>query len=55
MKAKILIFYYPGESGFKIARSYLEKDFDEAQKDFEMMQEYASDSKTWKLVETEVF
>ena len=55
MDAQVLIGYYPNESGFKIARVYLEKDFEKAEKDFEMMQEYASDSKTWKLVETEVF
>jgi len=55
MKAKVLIGYYPGESGFRIARVYLEKDFDQADKDLEMMQEHASDTKTWKLEETELF
>jgi hypothetical protein len=55
MKAKILYCYYTGESGGKLVRCYLEKDYGQAKKDHELMVEFASDCRTWKLEEVEIF
>lgn len=55
MKVKILCFCYSDSSGYKNVRVYLEKDFDQAEKDLTLMNEHASDCKKWKLDEIEVF
>jgi hypothetical protein len=55
MKVKVLVSYYPLESGFTLVRTYLEKDFEQADKDYKMMCEYASDSRSWKLEDVELF
>ena len=54
MKAKVLFCYYSDGSGFKPVRVYLEKDFIQANKDYEMMCEFASDSRTWKLEDVDL-
>lgn len=55
MKAKVLFYYYSDGSGFQPVRVYLEKDFIQANKDYEMMCEFASDSRTWKLEDVDLF
>ena len=51
MKAKVLVCYYSDRSGYDVVRIYLEKFFDQAKADFDMMRKYASDSRTWVLIE----
>ena len=55
MKTKVLFCYYSDGSGYQIVRVYLEKDFGQAIKDYEMMCEFASDCRTWKLEDVDVF
>jgi hypothetical protein len=55
MKAKALVSAYSDGSGFKVVRIYLEQDFDKAESDLELLQEYGSDSKNWSLEEVEVY
>lgn len=55
MKAKLLYFYYSDGSGCNPVRIYFEKDFEQAQMDFEIMCEFASDCRTWKLQDVEIF
>lgn len=55
MKAKVLSYYYSDGSGHKAIRAYLEKDFIQAEKDFLMMSEFASDSRNWKLEDVDLF
>ena len=55
MKAKILFCYYSDGSGYQVVRVYMEKDFEQAAKDYEMMCEFASDCRTWKLEDVDVF
>jgi len=54
MKAKIL-YYTCEKASYKIVRCYLESDFALAEKDLEMMQEYASYSKYWELADVDIF
>lgn len=54
MKAKVLIKYYPGESGHKALRVYLEPAFDQAEKDLELIQQ-AGALDTFHIQECEVF
>lgn len=53
-KAKVLISYYSGESGFTVHRVYLEPHFNQAEKDLDMCKEL-SFSKDIKLEECEVY
>ncbi len=55
MKAKVLLFNYDDKSGFEVVRVYLEKDFEQAQKDLDLMSGHASDCKVWSLQDVEVF
>lgn len=55
MKAKVLFCYYSDRSACQVVRVYLEKDFEQAIKDYEMMCEFASDCRTWKLEDVDVF
>lgn len=55
MKAKVLFCYYTEGSDFTIVRVYLEKDFEQANNDLEMMIKYASDCRNWDIQEIEVF
>lgn len=55
MKSKILLGKYYDSSGVKIARVYLEEDYEQAEKDLAMMKEHGNSDVEWKLVETEVY
>jgi hypothetical protein len=55
MKAKVLHCCYGDRSGYEIVRVYFEKDLEQATKDYKMMCEFASDCRTWKLEDVEVF
>lgn len=55
MKAKVLISFYKGEGGHKAHRVYLEPDFEQAQKDLDMIQDADSLGKDWELQECEVY
>jgi hypothetical protein len=55
MKAKVLFCHYTDGSGYNVVRVYLEKDFDQAEKDYEMMFEYASDCRSWNLEDVDLF
>ena len=55
MKAKVLLSYYSDRSDFTAVRVYQEKHFEQAIKDFELVCEYASDSRTWKLEDIEMY
>ena len=56
MKAKVLFCYYTdGSGGYQGVRIYLEKDFEQANKDYEMMCEFSSDCRTWKLEDIDIF
>ena len=55
MKAKVLFGQYDDNSGTMIVRVYLEKDFEQAKRDLQLLQEHASDCKIWALKEVEVF
>jgi hypothetical protein len=55
MKSKVLFCYYSDRSGYQAVKVYLEKDFEQATKDYEMMCEFASDCRTWKLEDVDVF
>jgi len=55
MKCKVLVSYYQYDGGKPIAlRVYLESDFEQAQKDLDMILETNSD-KEYKLIDSEVF
>jgi len=53
MKVKVLSFRYDDGSGYKIVRVYAETHFEQAEKDLEMLQYYASDSGDWRLDEVD--
>jgi hypothetical protein len=55
MKAKALVSAYSDGSGFKVARIYLEQNFDKAESDLELLQEYGSDCLNWSLEDVEVY
>jgi hypothetical protein len=55
MKAKALVSAYSDGSGFKVARIYLEQDFDNAESDLELLKEHGSDSKNWSLEDVNIF
>lgn len=55
MKAKALSCRYTDGSEYETVRVYLETDFDQAGRDYLMMCKYASDCRTWKLENIEVF
>lgn len=55
MEAKVLFCYYSDGSGYQVVRVYMEKDFEQAKKDYDLMVFYASDCRTWKLEDVEVF
>ena len=55
MKSKILLGKYYDSSGMKIARVYLEEDYEQAEKDLAMLKEHGNTDVEWKLIETEVY
>lgn len=55
MKAKVLISSYPQESGYKTHRVYLEKDYEQAEKDLSLIVDADQCGKDWKLSECELF
>ena len=55
MIAKVLVSYYPQESGHTVHRIYLEPDFDQADKDLRLLKNEASSIKEWELEETEIY
>lgn len=55
MKVKVLFCFYTDGNGCEVVRVYLEKDFEQATKDYDMMCEFASDYRTWKLQDVDVF
>lgn len=55
VEGKVLSCYYTDKSGYNVVRVYLKPYFEQAQKDYEMMQGYASDCRTWKLENIDVF
>lgn len=55
MKAKILCSKYYNSSGMKIARVYLEEDYEQAEKDLAMLKQHGNTDVEWKLIETEVY
>ena len=52
---KVLYFKYDDNSGFKVVRVYHKEDYEQAEKDLEVLQKYASDCKIWYLEEVEEF
>lgn len=54
MKSKVLSCSYDDGSNYQVVRVYLEKDFVEAIKDYEMMCQYASDCRKWRLEDVDV-
>lgn len=54
-KAKVLHWMYDDKSNYGIVRIYLEKDFAQAESDFEIMKEHASDSKNWFLTDEIIY
>jgi hypothetical protein len=54
-KAKVLVYRYDDCSETGIARTYYGESFELAESDLKMMQQHASDCKTWSLQETEIF
>ena len=48
-KVKVLSYVYDDGTGYKAVRVYPERYFEQAQKDYEMMLEYASDCRKWSL------
>lgn len=53
-KAKVLISFYGQESGFTTHRIYFEQDFDQAQKDLDLVNENGL-GKTWDLRDCEIY
>lgn len=47
MKAKVLYCSYSEGTIYQVVRVYLEKDFSQAERDFDMLCRHASDCKTW--------
>jgi len=54
MNAKALISFYAREGGHKVHRIYLEPQFEQAQKDLEMLQDADPLGKNWELQESEI-
>lgn len=52
---KVLYYNYDDGSGFGVVRVYTKTDYQQADKDLELLQTYGSDSKSWYLVEVELF
>lgn len=53
--AKVLISQYSDKSGSKIVRVYLNKDFEQAQRDLNLLQEHASSDKEWQIQDVEIY
>lgn len=54
-KCKVLCCYYTDGSGYVPVRVYTDYDFDKAEADLKLMKEHASDTKTWILVDAELY
>lgn len=54
-KSKVLVSYYRGEGGHKTHRVYLEKDFEQAEKDLNLILEADSLGKEWELQDSELY
>ncbi len=50
MEAKVLVSYYTCDNGFEVHRIYLEPDFEQAEKDLDLLVNDSGTSKNWKLV-----
>jgi hypothetical protein len=54
MKAKVLHYSYSDGSGEKPVRVYLESEYEKAESDLLLMNEFSSDCKDWELTEVEL-
>lgn len=52
---KVLYYKYFDNSGMKPIRVYFTKDYEQAEKDLNLLKEYASSDKGWYLEEIEVY
>ena len=55
MKSKVLIYKYHDGSGFGTIRVYAENDWEQAEKDLNMLSEFGDNSKIFLLIPTEVY
>jgi len=55
MKAKVLVYKYHDGSGFGTIRIYTENDFEQAEKDLDMLSEFGDNSKIFSLIPTDIY
>ena len=55
MKAKVLTYQHDNGSGYGTIRVYLENDFEQAEKDLDLLIEFGDNSKTFLLIPTEIY
>lgn len=52
---KVLYYKYIDSSGFHLVRGYLPEDYEQAEKDLRLLQQFASSDKEWELIEIELY
>jgi len=52
---RVLFFEYHDKSGFKIIRIYMQDDFNQAIADRDMLAEFGSDDKNYRVEEVEIY
>lgn len=55
MKAKVLVSFYPQESGFAVHRIYFEPHFKQAELDFKLLVDESSSMKQWELQDVDIY
>ena len=52
---KVLYYKYFDNSAFHPVRGYLPEDYEQAEKDLQLLQQFASSDREWELIEIELY
>lgn len=55
MKAFVLIKYFEINGPHEVVRVYMQEDHDVAKSDLALLEKFASDCCSWKLIESEIY